>query len=165
MEFASKGVGAAGLTTGIIGSALGALNSGLLGGVFNGWGNGAPGGCAGYGAHGFDHPIDRYDAAQQARIAELETEVKLRDANTYTLNEMGKLRDYVDRRFDGVNGQLCAQAVTNSQIAANIGCMQGEIAALKGLTKTIVPISNICPEPMARYNSFVVPTETATPGA
>ena len=39
-EFASRGVGAAGLTTGIIGSALGAANSGLLGNLFgSGWNN------------------------------------------------------------------------------------------------------------------------------
>ena len=31
-----------------------------------------------------NHLVNRYEAAQAARIAELETEVKLRDANTYT---------------------------------------------------------------------------------
>jgi hypothetical protein len=40
--------------------------------------------------------------------------------------------------------------------------MQGNIATLMGLTKTVVPIGNICPEPMARYNSFTVPTATGT---
>ena len=71
-EFASKGVGSAGLTTGIIGSALGALNSGLLGG----------GGILGGGwVPSENQAVNRYEAGQAARIAELETEVKLRDSN------------------------------------------------------------------------------------
>lgn len=37
MEYASKATGDAGLTTGIIGTALGALNSGLFNGVLGGF--------------------------------------------------------------------------------------------------------------------------------
>ena len=89
--------------------------------------------------------MNRYEAAQSARIAELETEVKLRDANTYTLGEIGKLRDYVDRRFDGVNAQISAQAVYNATNTAALGCIQGQVAELLGLTKRVVPNSSICP--------------------
>lgn len=133
-EFASKGVGTAGLTTGIIGSAGWLLNGGL-GNIFGG------GGCSD------NIPVNRYEAGQNAKIAELETEVKLRDANFYTLSEMGKLRDYVDGKIDGINAQICQQSVINAQITANLSCMQGNINTLLGLTKTIIPIGNICPEP------------------
>lgn len=139
----------------IAGTALGLLNGGagnLLGGL--GWGGNC--GCS------EQMPVNRYEAGQSARIAELETEVKLRDANTYTLTEMGKLRDYVDKRFDGVNAQLCSQSVVNAQVAANLSCMQGNIATLMGLTKTIVPITNVCPEPMKLYNSWTAPTAPTT---
>lgn len=153
-EYATRGVGAAGLTTGVIGTALGVLNGGL-GNLLSGNGNC---GC------NEDHWVNRYEAAQSAKISELETEVKLRDANTYTLTEMGKLRDYVDRRFSGVESQLCNQSVLNSQITANISCMQGNIATLMGLTKTIVPITNVCPEPMKLYNSWTAPTAPTTTG-
>ena len=155
-EYATRGVGTAGLTTGVIGTALGVLNGGL-GNLLSGTGNGNCG-C------NEDHWVNRYEAAQSARISELETEVKLRDANTYTLTEMGKLRDYVDRRFSGVESQLCNQAVLNSQVTANISCMQGNIATLMGLTKTIVPITNVCPEPMKLYNSWTAPTAPTTTG-
>lgn len=151
-EYASKGVAGAGLGTGIAGLALGVLNGGLgniLGGV-----NG--------GVCSDDHWVNRYEAAQSARISELETEVKLRDANTYTLTKMGELRDYVDSRFDGINAQLCNQSVLNAQVTANISCMQGNIATLMGLTKTVVPIDSICPEPMKLYNSWTAPTTTTT---
>lgn len=153
-EYASKGVGGAGLGLGIAGTALGLMNNGGLGGLFN-WG-GCGNGC------GDNALVNRYEAGQSARIAELETEVKLRDANFYTLGEMGKLRDYVDHRFSGVEAQINAQSVINAQVAANLSCMQGNIATLMGLTKTVVPIANICPEPMPLYNSWTAPTAPTT---
>ena len=157
-EYASKGVAGSGLGLGIAGTALGLLNNGGLGGLFN-WG-GCGNGC------GDNAVVNRYEAGQNARIAELETEVKLRDANFYTLGEMGKMRDYIDRRFERVENELCDQRVYNATNTAAVSCMQGHIATLMGLTKTVVPINNICPEPMARYNSFTVPTATApTTGA
>ena len=154
-KWASRGVAGAGLGTGIAGLSLGVLNSGLVNGLLGGCNTGCHSGCS------EDHWINRYEAAQSARIAELETEVKLRDANTYTLTEMGKLRDYVDHRFEGVNAQLCAQNVLNAQVAANLSCMQGNIATLMGLTKTVIPITSVCPEPMPQYNSWTAPTTTA----
>ena len=108
-----------------------------------------------------DHAVNRYEAAQSARIAELETEVKLRDANVYTLGEMGKLRDYVDKKFDAVNTQLCQQAVINAQLMATNSCMQRNLDVLNGLTKTVIPITSVCPEPMPQYNSWTAPTAAA----
>lgn len=126
----------------------------LLGGALgNGNGN-----CEG------DHAVTRYDADKDAKIAELQTEVKLRDANTYTDQKMLQLYQYVDGRLRGVEGQISAQAVVNSQITANISCMQQELATLSGLTKTVIPINNVCPEPMARYNSWTAPTTTPSTG-
>lgn len=88
--------------------------------------------------------------------------MKLRDANTYTLGELNKMRNYVDAKFDAINAQLCSQAVVNAQVTANLSCLQNTVATLSGLTKTVIPIDSICPEPMRRYNSWTAPTETAT---
>lgn len=151
-EFASKGVAGSGLGLGIAGTALGVLNGGL-GNLLGGMGGSC--GCS------EDHWVNRYEAGQSARIAELETEVKLRDANVYTMSEMNKLRDYVDRRFECVNSSISSQSVINAQVAANLSCMQGNIATLMGLTKTIIPITNVCPEPMPALNSWTAPTAGA----
>ena len=151
-DFASKGVAGAGLGLGIAGTALGLLNGNGLGGIFGGWGGNCT--CT------ENMPVNRYEAAQSARIAELETEVKLRDANTFAMGELNKMRDYVDRRFEGVNAQLCQQAVINAQTVANISCMQNTINTLSGLTKTVIPITSVCPEPMPQYNSWTAPTAT-----
>jgi hypothetical protein len=151
MNYATNGKGNLGVTLGAIGTGLGVLgnNGGLLNGLFGG-------GC--------NHGYTKYDAEKDARIAELETEVKLRDANTFTMGEMGKLRDYVDHRFDKVENQLCAQAVHNATNDAVIGCIQGQVATLMGLTKTIVPAVNICPTPMPQFNSWVAPNAPTTGG-
>lgn len=136
--YASKGVAGAGLGLGIAGTALGLLNGGALPGLFNGMGA-----CNAACSEGV--LVNRYEAAQSARIAELETEVKLRDANTYTLGEMNKMRDYVDRRFEKVECQLGQQAVYNATNTAALNCMQGQIAQLMSLTKMVVPNGSICP--------------------
>lgn len=133
-KYANKGV--AGTALGLSIGALGveALRGGL-GGLFGG--NSV--------ACHEDHVVNRYEASQNARIAELETEVKLRDANTFTMSEMGKLRDYVDGRFSAVEHELCDQRVYNATNTAAISCIQGQIAQLASLTKVVIPNSSICP--------------------
>lgn len=144
MEYASKGVAGAGLGTGIAGLSLGVLNSGLLNGVLGGWNNGWANNHGGY-VCSENMPINRYEATQSARIAELETEVKLRDANIYTDSKLNDLRNYMERKFDRVEHELCDQKVFNAGTISNIGCIQGQIAQLYGLTKLVVPNSAICP--------------------
>ena len=147
-EYASRGVAGAGLGLRIAGTALGLLQNGNLGGILGG------------GTCNNQHYVNRYEADQAARIAELETEVKLRDANTYTLGELNKMRNYVDAKFEAVNAQMCSQAVVNAQVSANLSCLQNTVATLSGLTKTVIPIDNVCPAPMPQYNSWTAPTAT-----
>ena len=145
-KYASRGV--AGTALGLGAGALGVeLLRGGLGGLFGGGNSGCH----------EDHTVNRYEASLNARIAELETEVKLRDANTFTMSEMNKLRNYVDAKFDGINAQLCTQAVVNAQVTANLSCLTNQVNVLNGLTKTVIPITSICPEP-------AVATPTTTTG-
>ena len=132
----TRGIAVGGLTTGIIGTALSVLNGGVPGLVGN---------VNGANMCHENMPVNRYEAAQSARIAELETEVKLRDANTYTLGEINKVRDYVDRRFERVECSINQQAVYNATNNAALNCIQGQVAQLYGLTKLVVPNGSICP--------------------
>lgn len=136
-HYASKGVAGAGLGLGIAGTALGLMAGGLNNGTGL-FGNPRTT-CSD------DQCVNRYEAAQAARIAELETEVKLRDANTFTMGEMGKLRDYVERKFDRVEHELCDQKVYNATNTAAISCINSQIAQLMSLTKLVVPNGSICP--------------------
>jgi hypothetical protein len=109
-----------------------------------------------------DHVVNRYEAGQAAEIAALKSDIKLRDANTYTDSKILEMYQYLDGRLRGVEGQISAQAVVNAQITANISCMQNQIATLSGLTKTVIPIGNVCPEPMPAKNSWTAPTAAAS---
>lgn len=133
-EFASKGVAGAGLGLGIAGTALGVLNNGGIPGLF-----GNVSGCS------ENMGVNRYELGQSQRISELETEVKLRDANFYTLSEMGKLRDYVDNRFSAVEKEICEQKVFNATSVATVSCIQNQVNQLMGLTKLVVPNGSVCP--------------------
>lgn len=156
-EYSSNGKGNLGVTLGAIGTGLGILNGG---------GNGVLGGLFGNNNCGCseDHMINRYEAAQSARIAELETEVKLRDSNIYTDSKILDLYKYVDGKFGCVERELCDQRVYNATNTATISCVQGQVAQLAALTKIIIPAGNICPAPMPQYNSWTAPT-TPTTGA
>lgn len=138
-EYGSKGATGAGLGLGIAGTALGIMNGGL-GNILGAWGNGNCNCVA-----GDNMPVNRYEASQADIINELRTEVKLRDANFYTLGEMGKLRDYVDARFNKVETQLCEQAAYNAANNATVGCIAGQVQQLYGLTKLVVPNASVCP--------------------
>lgn len=151
---ASKGAAATGIALG--GSALGvSLLNGGLGALFGG----RTAGCAG------DHMATRYDLEQQKAIVDRDAEIaylKGRDAAKTDSLEMYK---YFDGRIRGIEGQLAQQAVYNATNNATVSCISGQVAQLMALTKTVIPINNICPEPMARYNSWAAPTADAAAGA
>lgn len=134
-EFASKGVAGAGLGLGIAGTALGVMNGGLgniLGGVltprqfvpdqavYGGWG-----GCS------ENQLVNRYEAGQAARIAELETEVKLRDANTYTDQKILATYQYMDGQLKDIRDTLCAQAVHNQRTEDSFVLVNHDLCAVK----------------------------------
>ena len=147
-KFASKGVGGAGLGLGIAGTALGLLNGSL---------NGILGGKT---ACSEDHMVSRYESTQAARIAELETEVKLRDANIYTDSKILELYKYVDGKLANVDAAICAQNVYNATNTAAINCINGQVAQLMSLTKLVVPNGSICPG----WGNVTVTTTPTTTG-
>jgi hypothetical protein len=123
-EFASNGKANAALTTGIIGTAgvgMSLLNGGL-GNLFGGWGcnNGAG-----------NAPVNRYEAQQQARIAELETEVKLRDSNIYTDQKILEVYKYFDGETKDIRNVLAAQAVMNQKTADSFDMVRNDILCCK----------------------------------
>ena len=137
-RFASRGVGTAGLTTGIIGTAGFGLQ--LLNGLLNG-GAGANNRSCDHPAHpatpvavGMCNeimPVTRYDAQKDARIAELETEVKLRDANIYTDQKSLALYQYIDGELKDIRNTLCGQAVHNQRTEDSFALARQDIAAVK----------------------------------
>lgn len=135
-EFASKGVAGTGLGLGIAGTALGVLNGGLgniLGGLTmprQAMVEPAAAAMCGCGCSE-DRLVNRYEAAQAARIAELETQVQLRDANTYTDQKILATYQYIDGQLKDVRETLCAQAVHNQRTEDSFALASRDLMAVK----------------------------------
>lgn len=145
---AGRGTTALGIIGTVLGS-LGVAGNGGVGGLFN-TGNC---GCSD------NMPINRYEAQQSARIAELETEVKLRDANSYTTSQLNSFRDYVDGKFSAIHAELCEQKVYNATNIATVNCIANQVSQLMSLTKLVIPNGSICP---GWGNVTVAPATTTT---
>ena len=153
-EFASKGVAGSGLGLGIAGTALGLLNNGGLAGIFgNGWNNC---GCSD------NMAVTRHELSMQNEIMTKDSKIALLESNIYTDQKLNDLRNYIDAKVGAVEGTINAQAVYNATNTATINCIQGQVAQLFALTKTVIPITNVCPQPMPQYNSWTAPTTTTT---
>ena len=157
-EFASKGVAGSGLGLGIAGTALGVMNGGILPNLF---GNGRANGCC----SSEDMHVSRYELAQEAKIADLQSQIALRDANTYNDQKLLEVYKYFDGKLEGVNQRLCDQAVWNATQTATIGCIAQQVAALQGLTKLVVPNTSVCPGwGNVTITPATTPTTTTTTG-
>lgn len=148
-NWASKGVGGAGLGLGIAGTALGLLNGGipgLLGGV--------NGGCS------ENMMVNRYELSMVRDLTNKDMEIAYLKGRDEAKSDSLELYKYVDGKFGCIERELAEQRVFNATQIGTISCIQGQIAQLQGLTKVIVPIGNVCPQPMAQYNSWTAPTTT-----
>jgi hypothetical protein len=128
-DYASKGVAGAGLGLGIAGTALGLLNGNGLGGILGGWGN--CGNAWNAGACSENMPVSRYELGQESKIAELQSQIALRDANTYGDQKLLEVYKYFDGQLRDVRDTLCAQAVTNQKTADSFALASADLAAVK----------------------------------
>ena len=126
-KYASNAKGNAALTTGIIGTA--GVGLGLLGNLLgmNGWNNG----CGNMPACSENMPVTRYELGQESKIAELQSQIALRDANTYGDQKALELYKYVDGELRQIRDTLCAQAVTNQKTADSFALASADLAAVK----------------------------------
>ena len=154
-KYASKGVAGTGLGLGIAGTALGLLAGNNGSGLSGILGGNNCGGCS------EDHYVNRYELGLQQEIAAKDTKISLLESNIYVDSKIADVYERLNNKIQGIEGQICQQAVVNAQIGANISCMQSAISTLQGLTKTVVPIDNVCPAPMPQFNSWTAPTTGA----
>lgn len=99
------------------------------------------------------------------RIAAKDSEIALlkSEQNTET-----KIADVYERLITRINADKfeqaqinSAQAVANCQMSSAIAVLQSSVGCLQnsvnGITKTVVPISAVCPQPMPEFNSWTAP--------
>lgn len=150
-EFASKGVAGSGLGLGIAGTALGLLNGGL-GNIFGGTMNC---GCS------ENHFVNRYELEMENKIISKDSEIALLKSNIYTDQKIADVYERLNTKISGVEAAVNTQAVVNATITSTIGCMQGQIAQLQGLTKLVVPNTSVCPG----WGNVTITPSTTTTGA
>jgi hypothetical protein len=150
-EFASKGVAGSGLGLGIAGTALGILNGGL-GNIFGGAMNC---GCS------ENNLINRYELELENKIVSKDSEIALLKSNIYTDQKIAEVYERLNTKIGVVEAGINAQAVYNAANTATIGCIQGQVAQLFGLTKLVVPNTSVCPG----WGDVNVTIPTTTTGA
>jgi hypothetical protein len=136
-KYGSRGVSNAGLTTGIIGTALGVLNGGLgniLGGMPNGYC-----GCS------EDHHVNRYELALQQELAAKNSKISLLESNIYVDSKLADVYERLNNKIGCIEAQICEQRVYNATNTSVLSCLQGQVAQLASLTKIVVPNSSVCP--------------------
>lgn len=160
LSYASNGKGNLGVALGAIGTGLGVFGNGL-GNLF--------GGGMGIGNNAVRW-VSQPEFEQGQRIASLESENSLLKAEKNTDSKISDVYKVVNSDVRELQKELAefkaSQGVINAQVAANIAVAQNNIASLQvelgGLTKTVIPINNICPEPMLKFNTWKDPSSTTT---
>lgn len=134
MEYASKGIANAGLTTGIIGTALSGVMA--LGGLVGG------GRMAAAGAAGSEHLVSRYELQLTQENAVLKAQA---DVDKKLVEVYNSINDKANSIRESFNAFEKEQLVYNGVNTATIGCIQNQVNALMGMTKLVIPNSSVCP--------------------
>jgi hypothetical protein len=137
-NYASNAKANAALTTGIIGTSgvgLALLNG--LGSILGGGAVRPPEG----------HYVSKYELGLNQELAAKDSKIALLESNIYVDSKIADVYERLNAKIAALEGQICQQSVINAQVTANLACMQGNINTLMALTKTVVPIANICPTP------------------
>lgn len=132
MEYASKGIATAGLTTGIIGSALSGVMA--LGGL--------TGAKIATDNSGDGRPVSRYELALIQENAVLKAQA---DVDKKLVEVYNSINDKANSIRESFNSFEKEQLVYNGVNTATIGCIQNQVNALMGMTKLVIPNSSVCP--------------------
>ena len=167
-EFASKGVAGSALGLGIAGLSVGLLNNngnGLLGGLFN---------------NGCQQQVGMLQSELAQLRAEKYSDQSIAAVYTALRNETQALQDrLLDKYISPISQEISDMRVREARLNSRIdevGCLAnngltaltGQVnclaATVAGITKTVVPITSVCPTPMPQYNSWTAPTTPTTTG-
>lgn len=145
----TRGIAVGGLTTGVIGAALGAMNSGILPGLFGG--NAV--------ACSENMGVNRYELSMVRELTNKDMEIAYLKGRDASKTDDLELYKYIDGKIAAVERELADQRVFNATQIGTIGCIQGQIAQLMGLTKLVIPNTAVCP---GWGNVTITPATAAT---
>lgn len=146
---ASRGVANAGLTTGIIGTALGVLNGGA--GLLNNYS--APAMAA---ANADEHFVTRHELDLIRELQNKDSQVSILQSEKYTDQKLVDVYNALNAQDKAIRADVAAnyrefrdftdqQSTYNGVNTATLGCMKNQIDQLLGLTKLVIPNGSCCP--------------------
>lgn len=105
-----------------------------------------------------DQPINRYEANMLVALSSKDGEIALLKADKYTDQKIVEATAYLMGEIKSLAGEVRAnrdmqceinkeQAVYNGVNTATLNCIQNQVARLFGITKLVVPVSAVCPQP------------------
>lgn len=169
-EYAGKGLAGTALGLAIPGTVA------LANQLFSG-GNGLLGGLMGGGCN---NQVMNLMAENSMLKSENYSDKVANEVYKQSVTDNKELSDRIfDKYIEPMSKEICDMKVREARMEGKIGevalianngltALQGQVNCLaqtvNGITKTVVPIGAVCPQPMPQYNSFVVPTTTTTTG-
>jgi hypothetical protein len=106
-----------------------------------------------------DVPVTRYELDLSQKLEAEKARNALLESNIYTDQKLSDVYAKLEAKIQANRDAIGQQAVYNATMNATIGCIQGQIAQLYGLTKLVVPNTSVCP---GWGNVNVVPATTTT---
>lgn len=105
-----------------------------------------------------DQPISRYEANMLVALGNKDSEIALLKADKYTDQKIVEATSYLMGEIKSLSAEVrankdaqCAvnqeQAVYNGVNTATVQCLQNQVQQLFGITKLVVPVSAVCPQP------------------
>lgn len=94
--------------------------------------------------------LRKMDKAQDATISSI-------DSRLAAIETAAPLREQIVLGKIGEVSTLATNGLTT--LGSQINCLATQVA---NITKTVVPITAVCPQPMPQYNSWTAPTTTTT---
>jgi hypothetical protein len=153
-DVAGGGTTALGIIGTVLGGAAVASNSGLLGNLLGG------------GSTNQTNVLMSELAKEKAERFAEKTGAEIYNAMFSQYKELAQATTNIDKRVSAleVAGPLREELV-NQRIDCCCNSMNAGLSALQAtvanITKTIVPITSVCPQPMPQYNSWTAPTAPA----
>lgn len=135
----TRGIATGGLTTGIIGTTLGALNSGIIPNLFNGNASTCSDNMA----------VNRYELSLMRELTNKDMEISYLKGRDAAKSDTQELYNYINGEIRRIDREQADQRVFNATTSAAVSCLTGQVngmqALLNSITKTVVPNGSICP--------------------
>lgn len=92
-----------------------------------------------------EHYVSRYELGLQNEIEAKNSKIAHLESTIYTDGKIADVYERLNTKIGILEAQAADQRVYNATLNGTVTCLQSQIAQLAGLTKLVIPGTNICP--------------------